>query len=604
MSTATDLEQYNLELINDARLDPMGNAARYISSYDPLTARFSNIQSALNFFGVDADDLLSGFEALVPTAPVAWNDNLALAARTHNGEMIAADEQSHRLPGEAGLGDRITAAGYTGWFTVAENVFAFTQDIMYGHAGFMVDWGFEPNGIQNPAGHRIAIMNPNYSEIGIGATPENNPGTDVGPLVVTQNFGNRGGIFLLGVAYTDSDQDAFYTPGEGLGTLNVTVGGQQFTSGSAGGYNVELSQTSNVQVTFGGAATNQSASLTLTNVTQNVKADVVNGDTLRLSGSGHVEGFANIVVISLAGLTVSSGEGAQTFLGHAGNDTFDGGSGIDTAAFGGASSSFTVTQTALGVFEVSGANGTDTLTNIEYLEFDDTVIRLLRGTGVSVNFDTVDPSVYQSAMDNILDFDGNALGGNGAWLRIGSTDVNGDGDVDQILVNDAIGRFATVGTADDGLVYFNDNTWAGETRVAGIYIDPLVEAGIVEQFGPNDSQQRFQNDLQIENINRVLGSNDYDGDGIWEVYFALTDGTAYLRALMHADGNIRYANYQSEQGVRDYLTAHGFGEETFGTWFGGGADGQSADNPPVALSGADTSAMLHFLDPMQHEFFG
>ena len=26
----------------------------------------------------------------------------------------------------------------------------------------------------------------------------------------------------------------------------------------------------------------------------------------------------------------------------------------------------------------------------------------------------------------------------------------------------------------------------------------------------------------------------------------LNDGTAYLRSLMHVDGNIRYANYQSE----------------------------------------------------------
>ena len=54
---------------------------------------------------------------------------------------------------------------------------------------------------------------------------------------------------------------------------------------------------------------------------------------------------------------------------------------------------------------------------------------------------------------------------------------------------------------------------------------------------------------------------------MWEVYFALTDGTAYLRALMHEDGNIRYANYQSEQEVIDYLTANGYDESTFGDWF-------------------------------------
>ena len=38
------------------------------------------------------------------------------------------------------------------------------------------------------------------------------------------------------------------------------------------------------------------------------------------------------------------------------------------------------------------------------------------------------------------------------------------------------------------------------------------------------------------------------------------DGTAYLRALMHDDGNIRYANYQSEEQMSDYLTAQGHTE--------------------------------------------
>ena len=36
---------------------------------------------------------------------------------------------------------------------------------------------------------------------------------------------------------------------------------------------------------------------------------------------------------------------------------------------------------------------------------------------------------------------------------------------------------------------------------------------------------------------------------------------------MHADGNIRNANYQSQQEVIDYLTANGFGPETYAGWF-------------------------------------
>ncbi len=34
---------------------------------------------------------------------------------------------------------------------------------------------------------------------------------------------------------------------------------------------------------------------------------------------------------------------------------------------------------------------------------------------------------------------------NSNWRWIGATDVNGDGDADQSLVNQAIGRFATIG---------------------------------------------------------------------------------------------------------------------------------------------------------------
>ncbi|QPC97736.1 calcium-binding protein [Qipengyuania soli] len=284
-----------------------------------------------------------------------------------------------------------------------------------------------------------------------------------------------------------------------------------------------------------------------------------------------MEGAFNATGNFVANTLIGSSE-SNILTGLGGNDSIDGGSNVDTAVVRGLQSAYTVTQTSTGVFQVTGPDGTDTLRNVEYLQFDNATLRLLPGTGVSVNFNTADRSVYQSAMNNIRDFDGNALGGNGGWLRIGSADVNGDGDVDQILVNRTIGRFATVGTAPDGLVYFADHGWAGETRVAGIYIDPLVAAGQVVAGSANDSQRRFQNDLQIENINRVLGADDYDGDGLQEVYFALTDGTAYLHAYMHADGNIRYANYQSQQQVIDYLTANGFAPSTWAGWFPAGAE--------------------------------
>ena len=64
----------------------------------------------------------------------------------------------------------------------------------------------------------------------------------------------------------------------------------------------------------------------------------------------------------------------------------------------------------------------------------------------------------------------------------------------------------------------------------------MVTLGEVIAGSDHDSQRRFQNDLKIDN-------------------------TAYLRALMHADGNIQYANYQNETQVREYLTSNGYSSE-------------------------------------------
>ena len=322
---------------------------------------------------------------------------------------------------------------------------------------------------------------------------------------------------------------------------------------------------------------------------------------------------------------ISGGDGADWIHAGAGNHAINGGSNVDTVSLSGDRADYTVIQLNPGTFRVIGPDGDDMLGGVEFLQFDDQILRLRPGSGVTVNFNTADRTVYQTAMNAIRDFDGNALGGNGGWLRIGQADVNGDGDIDQILVNRSIGRFATVGTAPDGLVYFADHGWAGETRVAGIYVDPLVAIGFVQPGSPDDSQRRFQNDLQIENINRVLGANDYDRDGIQEVYFALTDGTAYLRALMHADGNIRYANYQSQQEVIDYLTANGFGPETYAGWFTGPSNAEAglmqgqvdlAEASGLgrvaldsAMPGAANPASFAFQapafdDPLRAEFFG
>ena len=272
----------------------------------------------------------------------------------------------------------------------------------------------------------------------------------------------------------------------------------------------------------------------------------------------------NMLTGSSAGEAINALAGNDVIRGNAGNDVIDGGSGVDIAELSGFGRSYSYTQGELGVFTVTGPDGVDTLRNVEYYRTLDRLVRLYPGSGTSVNFGAA-PSTYMAA---IRDFDGNDLGGTSGWKLIGSADVNGDGDTDRVFVNQANGRFAEVATAPDGLVYFADHGWAGETRVVGIYVDPLVQSGQVQAGGPNDSQRRFQNDLAIGNIKSVLGAGDYDKDGLQEVYFSITDGTAYLHAYMHADGNIRYANYQSQQQVIDFLTQNGWAASTYAGWFG------------------------------------
>ena len=75
-----------------------------------------------------------------------------------------------------------------------------------------------------------------------------------------------------------------------------------------------------------------------------------------------------------------------------------------------------------------------------------------------------------------------------------------------------------------------------------------------------NSQVRFLNDIKNDNLIPKV-SDDYDDDGVYEVYWKTADETSYLRALMHEDGNIKYANYEDKIQMSEYLTSHGHENE-------------------------------------------
>ncbi|HQR07581.1 MAG TPA: CAP domain-containing protein [Gemmatales bacterium] len=281
----TGLEQEMMELLNHMRMDPAGELNRLLVSTNPIQARDPEVQAALQYFGVSGSALASQFASLTAAQPLAWSDGLMTSSRTHNQLMITDDSQSHQLPGEADVGTRITAAGYSNWTALGENIYAYSDTVAYGHAGFAIDWGFGTNGLQSPAGHRINMMNNSYREVGISVINETNPSTEVGPLVITQDFGarsNQGNSYLLGVVYSDSNSNNSYNAGEGLGGVTVSIVGSAgsftTTTMSAGGYQLQVPSGS-YTVTFSGGGLSSPITKSVTVGSTNAKVDGVAGQT-------------------------------------------------------------------------------------------------------------------------------------------------------------------------------------------------------------------------------------------------------------------------------------------------------------------------------------
>lgn len=236
----TDAEQLYLELINEVRADPLGGALALTNTTDP------DILSAYQFFSVDLAKFVADTRNFPVAQPLAFEPRLIQAARGHSLWMLTQGIQAHDQTDPADPGtvittsDRITAVGYP-WRTLGENVYAFSKSVPFGHAGFEVDWGIGPGGMQNPPGHRISNHSTAFREVGVGVVEGNGP-NGTGPSSVTVDFAapQIETPLVTGVAYYDLNSNARYDLGEGIGNIRVDVSGSDsyaLTSAS-GGYAV------------------------------------------------------------------------------------------------------------------------------------------------------------------------------------------------------------------------------------------------------------------------------------------------------------------------------------------------------------------------------
>ncbi|HEV2746744.1 MAG TPA: CAP domain-containing protein [Allosphingosinicella sp.] len=378
-----------VELINRFRMDPDGEFDRLLGA-----DASADIITAMHFFGVLSAALRTQLGGLAEVAPLAWNSALADAAHGHNAAMIRADQQTHQAPGERTLGDRIKAAGYI-YSTVGENVSAFSSNIFQGHGALVIDWGYDRedlsngrllsdwrargDGMQDPAGHRKNLMSGNFTEIGIAATAEDNGATEVGPLVITQDLGNRFDYQpqFVGVVINDLDNDDFYDVGEGLGGVTITLEGERTTytttSWASGGWQIAV-PAGTYTITFSGRGLGGTVTQTATLGRSNVKVDAEAADAtggVPTSGNDALQGTSgadriaalggNDVVRGLAGNDQLLGSaGDDRLYGEAGHDTLDGGSGANRLWGGSGDDIFVLRSSADAITEAAG-EGTDTV---------------------------------------------------------------------------------------------------------------------------------------------------------------------------------------------------------------------------------------------------
>ena len=186
-------------------------------------------------------------------------------------------------------------------------------------------------------------------------------------------------------------------------------------------------------------------------------ATLVNGDPI--AGGAVSQAFsifggftiANGVVIENA----SGGSGNDTIIGNSADNVLNGNGGSDTAVFSGPRAAYTITNIGSD-FQISGPDGTDLLTNIEFAKFDDTTVTLTASTTaapglfvyhapVDLNHDGIGDLLFRHTTGAVAGWELNgpvkvldqviSLLGND-WHVAAKSDFNGDGNTDILLRHD------------------------------------------------------------------------------------------------------------------------------------------------------------------------
>ena len=228
----SDLEQYMLELINRARIDPTTEGIFLDTLNTPYSAS-ARVRKPEFFRNLRAE-----FASYPAVQPLAFNQSLLRAARVHAKDMITRGYVGHVTPEGLTPSNRAANEGFSSQ-SVGENFSgggAQNEDeVLQNHFGLMVDYDNMSNATR-PLGHRFNLLNSNYSEIGVGIYESFSNGK------IVQDFGDNNSRFLVGVVYNDRNGNQFYDPGEGLPGVTITLSTGLFyaVTSASGGFAIPM----------------------------------------------------------------------------------------------------------------------------------------------------------------------------------------------------------------------------------------------------------------------------------------------------------------------------------------------------------------------------
>ena len=498
MAQPTAYEQFLLELVNNARLNPLGAAKQF--------------DTGLN------DGLELGTISSDPGQALAYNVLLDDAAHFHSQWMF--DNQKFQHEGDirtdstgsyqTRANDRMIDAGYqfNGSWAWGENLgnLGTTGTLDVNNAIVLINEGL----FKSPY-HRKNVLNGTFREIGNSTLTGTFNGYNT--LLITQNFALSGSdIFLTGVAFDDSIiDDAFYTVGEGLAQVSVEATRQSddavfttFTTDS-GGYQMALTP-GVYEVSF--KQNNQTVGVPrqIAIVDENIKLDLDTSDP-NPSVNQHLMGLQNAdhLVGSQGNDSLVGNHGRDTLKGNAGDDILYGGAGNDTL-IGDAGDDI-----------LYGGAGEDRLyvASNDNITLSDTQVI---GDGIDIISNIEFANLYGRSNDNLIDarsaVNVRALikgeGGNDT-LRGGENDdtLFGGGGNDILFGEGGNDVINGNGGRDRLYIVSNNDITLSDTQVTGDGIDTISNIEFANLFGQDgDNIIDARDAVKIRTVIRGEGGND------------------------------------------------------------------------------------------------